>query len=173
MTGHQTAAISCGLQFARPCRNRDRNFYLARLAFEIAYTPGSLYLSQALKENGCDIGHTGADDVIADVEAGDSSDLFIFMGLHSGLFSLVGARYCASIDSLSGRSIGVDAKTSGFVLVLERMLHARGFDVDDYQLIEVVDGKAAIAHCWKEDQRDSVDGTFCEKCSGRELQPAC
>jgi ABC-type nitrate/sulfonate/bicarbonate transport system substrate-binding protein len=107
------------------------------LALEIAYTPGSLYLSQALKENGCDIGHTGADDVIADVEADDSSDLFIFMGLHSGLFSLVGARYCAFIDSLSGRSIGVDAKTSGFVLVLERMLHARGFDVDDYKLIEV------------------------------------
>ena len=107
------------------------------LALEIAYTPGSLYLSQALKENGCDIGHTGADDVIADVEAGDSSDLFIFMGLHSGLFSLVEARACASIDSLSGRSIGVDAKMSGFVLVLERMLHARGFDVDDYQLIEV------------------------------------
>ncbi|TMA56450.1 MAG: hypothetical protein E6J73_21105 [Deltaproteobacteria bacterium] len=107
------------------------------LALEIAYTPGSLYLGQVLKENGCDIGHTGADDVIADVEADDSSDLFIFMGLHSGLFSLVGARYCASIDSLSGRSIGVDAKTSGFVLVLERMLHARGFNVDDYQLIEV------------------------------------
>ena len=98
------------------------------LALEIAYTPGSLYLSQALKENRCDIGHTGADDVIADVENDDRSDLFIFMGLHSGLFSLIGARDCASIDSLSGRSIGVDAKTSGFVLVLERMLHARGFE---------------------------------------------
>ena len=35
-------------------------------------------------------------------------------------------------------------------LVLERMLHARGFDVDDYQLIEVGGWSAAIAHCWKE-----------------------
>ena len=25
----------------------------------------------------------------------------------------------------------------------------------------------------RKSQRDSVDGTFCEKCSGRELQPAC
>ena len=59
------------------------------------------------------------------------------MGLHSGLFSLVAARDCASIDSLSGSSIGVDAKTSGFVLALEAMLHARGFAGNDYQLFEV------------------------------------
>jgi ABC-type nitrate/sulfonate/bicarbonate transport system substrate-binding protein len=59
------------------------------------------------------------------------------MGLHSGLFSLIGSPDLISIDSLSGKSIGVDAKTSGFALVLERMLHARGFSRNDYQLIEV------------------------------------
>ena len=107
------------------------------LDLETAYTPGSLYISEALKEGRYDIGHTGADDIIAAVESDDAADLFIFMGLHSGLFTLVGAPDCASIDSLSGRSIGVDAKTSGFALVLERMLHARGFAEDDYQLIEV------------------------------------
>ncbi|MGH7855559.1 MAG: ABC transporter substrate-binding protein, partial [Candidatus Binatia bacterium] len=107
------------------------------LALETAYTPGSLYISQALKEGLCDIAHTGADDIIADVENDDSSDLFLFMGLHSGLFTLVGAPDCTSIDSLFGRSIGVDAKTSGFALVLERMLHAKGFTRDDYRLIEI------------------------------------
>ena len=107
------------------------------LDLETAYTPGSLYISQALKEGRYDIGHTGADDIIAAVENDDGSDLFIFMGLHSGLFTLVGAPECASTDALSGRSIGVDAKTSGFALVLERMLRARDFDREDYQLIEV------------------------------------
>ncbi|HEY7714964.1 MAG TPA: ABC transporter substrate-binding protein [Candidatus Binatia bacterium] len=107
------------------------------LALETAYTPGSLYISQALKEGQYDIGHTGADDIIAAVENDDRSDLFIFMGLHSGLFTLVGAPGCASIDGLFGRSIGVDARTSGFALVLERMLHARGFARGDYQLIEI------------------------------------
>jgi len=106
-------------------------------ALETDYTPGSLYISQTLKEGRCDIGHTGADDIIADVENDNRSDLFIFMGLHGGLFSLVGAPDCTSIDSLLSRSIGVDAKTSGFALVLERMLHARGFARDDYELIEV------------------------------------
>jgi ABC-type nitrate/sulfonate/bicarbonate transport system substrate-binding protein len=107
------------------------------LILEPAYTPGSLYITQALQEGRCDIGHTGADDVVAAVESEENSDLFLFMGLHSGLFTLVGVADCTSIDSLFGRSIGVDAKTSGFALVLERMLHARGFARDDYRLIEV------------------------------------
>jgi ABC-type nitrate/sulfonate/bicarbonate transport system substrate-binding protein len=111
------------------------------LSLEIVYTPDSLQLSQALKEGRCDIGHTGADDVIADVEN----------DLHSGLFTLVGARECASIDSLSGRSIGVDARTSGFGLVLERMLQVGGFIVAPITgWSNSVDGKAAIVHCWKE-----------------------
>jgi len=107
------------------------------LALETAYTPGSLYISRALKEGQYDIGHTGADDIIAAVENDGGSDLFIFMGLHSGLFTLAGAPDCASIDALFGRSIGVDARTSGFALVLERMLHARGFARGDYQLTEI------------------------------------
>ena len=107
------------------------------LALETFYTPGSLYISQALKAGQYDIGHTGADDIIAAVENHDGSDLFIFMGLHSGLFTLVGAPDCASIDALLGRSIGVDAGTSGFALVLQRMLHARGFARGNYQLIEI------------------------------------
>ena len=108
-----------------------------RLAVEAAYTPGSFYLNQALRAGRCDIGHTGADDIIADVENDSSSELFIFMGLHSGLFSLVGAPDCPSVKTLLHRRIGVDAKTSGFALVLERMLHGRGIGRDDYQLIEV------------------------------------
>ncbi len=107
------------------------------LSVETAYTPGSLYISQALKEGRFDIGHTGADDVIAAVETDDSSDLFLFMGLHSGLFSLVGSPDFASIDSLFGKTIGVDAKTSGFALVVENLLHSRGFSRQDYHLIEI------------------------------------
>lgn len=107
------------------------------IALETAYTPGSLYISQALNEGRYDIGHTGADDVIAAVEGDHGSDLFMFMGLHSGLFTLVGAPDCASVERLRGRAIGVDAKTSGFVLVLESMLHAGGFAGGDYQLSEI------------------------------------
>jgi hypothetical protein len=52
------------------------------LVLEVEYTTGSLYLSEQLRAGNFSLGHTGADDVIADVEGNSSSDLF-FMGLHS------------------------------------------------------------------------------------------
>jgi len=107
------------------------------LALETAYTPSASYLIQCLKEGSFQIGHTAADDVIADVGSDASSDLFIFMGLHSGLFSLVAASECNSVESLRGKSIGVDSENSGFALVLERMLFARGMARDDYRMIEI------------------------------------
>ena len=144
------------------------------LRVEMAYTPGSLYISQALEEGRFDIGHTGADDVIAAVETNDSSDLFLFMGLHSGLFSLVGSPDCASIDSLFGKSIGVDAKTSGFALVLESLLHSRGFSREDYQLIRNRWlGTPLPCVIGRKNLRDSVNRTFRGECAGGGLSPAC
>jgi hypothetical protein len=54
------------------------------LRVEMAYTPGSSYISQALEEGRFDIGHTGADDVIAAVETNGSSDLFYLWGYIAG-----------------------------------------------------------------------------------------
>jgi ABC-type nitrate/sulfonate/bicarbonate transport system substrate-binding protein len=107
------------------------------LALEVAYTPSSSYLIQGLKEGRFEIGHTAADDVIADIGSDASSDLFLFMGLHTGLFSLIAGSECSSVESLLGKPIGVDSKNSGFALVLESMLLARGLARDDYQLIEI------------------------------------
>jgi ABC-type nitrate/sulfonate/bicarbonate transport system substrate-binding protein len=107
------------------------------LALEIAYTPGSLFLSAALKDGRFDIGHTGADDVVADVEGNPRSDLFIFMGLHGGLFSLIAAPKFPSIESLYGQTIGVDAASSGFVLALQKFLRDRGFAEDGYRLSDI------------------------------------
>ncbi len=107
------------------------------LTIEPAYTPGSSYLTRVLKKGEFDIGHTSADDIIADVDSDESSDLFLFMGLHSGLFTLVGGRDVTTIGSLSGKSIGVDARASGFALVLEKMLRSKGFRKEDYRPIEI------------------------------------
>jgi ABC-type nitrate/sulfonate/bicarbonate transport system substrate-binding protein len=109
------------------------------LEIEVVYTPGSLYLSEALKAGKFQIGHTGADDVVADVEnqTDGGSDLFLFMGLHSGLLSLVGAPEIRNVEALRGRALAVDARTSGFVFVLEKLLQSKGFGPKDYHLVEV------------------------------------
>jgi ABC-type nitrate/sulfonate/bicarbonate transport system substrate-binding protein len=125
------------------------------LDIEVAYTPGSLYLCEALRKEEFEIGHTGADDIVADVEdfGGAPSGLFIFMGLHSGLVSIVGAPDMKTVESLRGKQLAVDARASGFVFILEKLLRSKGFGPDDYKFVEVggvdkryhalVDGKVA------------------------------
>lgn len=109
------------------------------LEIEFAYTPGSLYLAEAVRNGEFQIGHTSADDVIADVEAygGGPGGLFLFMGLHSGLLSLVGAPGRNTVESLRGQALAVDARASGFVFILEKLLRSNGFTAADYDLVEV------------------------------------
>jgi ABC-type nitrate/sulfonate/bicarbonate transport system substrate-binding protein len=109
------------------------------LEVEMTYTPGSLYTSEALRKGEFEIGHTGADDIVADVEdfGGGPSGLFIFMGLHSGLLSIVGAPGMTTVESLRGKELAVDARASGFVFILEKFLRTKGFGPDDYRFVEV------------------------------------
>ena len=109
------------------------------LEIDITYTPGSLYISDALRKGEFEIGHTGADDIVADVEdfGGGPSSLFIFMGLHSGLLSIVGAPGMTTVESLRGKELAVDARASGFVFILEKLLRSNGFGPDDYKFVEI------------------------------------
>lgn len=109
------------------------------LGIDITYTPGSLYISDALRKGDFEIGHTGADDIVADVEdfGGGPSSLFILMGLHSGLLSIVGAPGMTTVESLRGKELAVDARASGFVFILEKLLRLNGFGPDDYKFVEI------------------------------------
>ncbi len=112
------------------------------LQVEVSYTPGSQYLIETLKTGQFQIGHAAADDVVAEVEnqkgtSGEGSDLFLFMGLHGGLLNLVGSPEIRDVKSLRGKALAVDARTSGFVFVLEKMLLSKGFGPKDYNLVEV------------------------------------
>jgi ABC-type nitrate/sulfonate/bicarbonate transport system substrate-binding protein len=117
----------------------QRIFERHGLEIDITYTPGSLYLSDALRKGEFEIGHTGADDIVADVEefGGGPSGLFIFMGLHSGLVSIVGGPGMMTIESLRGKQLAVDSRASGFVFILEKLLRSKGFGCGDYKLVEV------------------------------------
>ncbi len=112
-------------------------FAAAGLAVEAEYTPGSAFLMEAVRTGRCTIGHAAVDDVVCDVENQPGSDLFAFMGLHSGLLSLVGAPGCPTMESLRGKPLAVDARDSGFVFILEKALRDHGFGPDDCDLVEV------------------------------------
>jgi ABC-type nitrate/sulfonate/bicarbonate transport system substrate-binding protein len=112
------------------------------LEVEVAFTPGSDYLIEALESGQFQIAHPAADDVVAAVERQPNirdreTDLFLFMGLHSGLMSLIAAPEFPDVQSLRGRLLGVDSRVTGFVFLLEKFLRSRGFSSDEYNLVEV------------------------------------
>ena len=112
------------------------------LEVEVAYTPGSDYLIEALRTGKCDIAHPAADDVVAAVENESHKnnteiDLFLFMGLHSGLLSLIAAPEYSNTESLRGKLLGVDSRRTGFVFLLEKFLRSKGFGPEDYSLVEI------------------------------------
>jgi ABC-type nitrate/sulfonate/bicarbonate transport system substrate-binding protein len=112
------------------------------LEVEVAYTPGSDYLIEALQTGKCEIAHPAADDLVAAVESKSHEnnpevDLFLFMGLHSGLLSLIAAPEYPDVESLRGKLLGVDSRRTGFVLLLEKFLRSKGFGLADYRLVEI------------------------------------
>jgi ABC-type nitrate/sulfonate/bicarbonate transport system substrate-binding protein len=112
------------------------------LEVEVAYTPGSDYLIEALQTGKCEVAHPAADDLVAAVESEphkhDSEiDLFLFMGLHSGLLSLIAAPEYPDVESLRGKLLGVDSRRTGFVFLLEKFLRSEGFGLADYSLVEI------------------------------------
>jgi ABC-type nitrate/sulfonate/bicarbonate transport system substrate-binding protein len=112
------------------------------LEIDITYTPGSDYLIEALQAGEFEIGHPAADDVVAAAERqgkekGKYGELFLFMGLHSGLLSLISAPEYPDVDSLRGQLLGVDSRHSGFVFLLEKFLRRKGFHPSDYTLAEI------------------------------------
>ncbi|HEU4342734.1 MAG TPA: ABC transporter substrate-binding protein [Candidatus Binatia bacterium] len=122
---------------------RDHGIFAKHgLEVEVAYTPGSDYMIEALEAGQFEIAHPAADDVVAAVErrsdASDrETDLFIFMGLHSGLMSLIAAPEFPDVPSLRGHLLGVDSRVTGFVFLLERFLRSNGFAPGEYRLVEV------------------------------------
>jgi ABC-type nitrate/sulfonate/bicarbonate transport system substrate-binding protein len=107
------------------------------LELEAAYTPGSDFLIAGLEHGKFEIGHPAADDVVAAVEGKADCDLFLFMGLHSGLLSLVAGPGYWDVQTLRGQTLGVDSRNTGFVFLLEKFLRFRGFAPQDYRLVEI------------------------------------
>jgi ABC-type nitrate/sulfonate/bicarbonate transport system substrate-binding protein len=151
------------------------------LEVEVAYTPGSDFLIAALEVGNFEVGHTAADDVVAAVEGKAGCDLFLFMGLHSGLLSLVaGPAYCG-VESLRGQTMGVDSRSTGFVLMLEKFLRSRGFSPQDYRLLEIggwefryralIEKKIAATLLTSPYTEDAVDSGCHLLARDREMQP--
>jgi len=95
-------------------------------------TPSSAFQLQGLAEGRFDIAMTAIDNVVAYQEGQgeaaipDHPDLFAFMGADNGFLSLVGGRGAKSVAELKGRTLSVDAMTTGYAFVLRELLAKHG-----------------------------------------------
>jgi len=105
-------------------------------------TPNSVAQMIGLAEGKFDIAMTAVDNIVAYVEGqgqapiGPQPEFFAFMGSDSGFLSLVAAPEIKSFSDLRGRTLSVDARSTGYALVLFEMLFRNGLSPEDYRIEE-------------------------------------
>lgn len=105
-------------------------FTKAGLDVELVQTRSSDELMGGLLDGGFQIVHAAPDNYIAWRDR-TGAEILAWIGGTSGPVSLVARPEMAGIKDLRGRSIGVDAPTSGFVSVLRKLLRTAGLSPDD------------------------------------------
>lgn len=110
------------------------------LSLEISFTRGSVQQIEETVAGKHDIAMTGMDNIVAYQEGqGEAKldrdpDLFAFMGSDNAFLHLVVQKDIHSYADLKGKTLSVDALTTGFAFVLRRMLATGGLSENDYTL---------------------------------------
>lgn len=106
-------------------------------------TRGSKMQMRAMMANKYHIASTAFDNIVAYTEGKgavkyDNYDMVAFLGIHSGMNSIVAAPEIKKWADLKGKTASVDALTSGYATVLYQILKGKGLERGrDYKVISV------------------------------------
>jgi ABC-type nitrate/sulfonate/bicarbonate transport system substrate-binding protein len=104
-------------------------------------TPNSVAQMTGLSRDEFQIAMTAVDNIVAYVEGqgeapiGAQPEFFAFMGSDSGFLSLVAQQEVKNFRDLEGKTLSVDARTTGYAFVLFEMLRRNGFADGDYNIV--------------------------------------
>jgi ABC-type nitrate/sulfonate/bicarbonate transport system substrate-binding protein len=109
----------------------------------LSFTPSSTAAVTGMFDDKFDIAALAIDNVIAyqegqgegEVKLPDHPDLFAFLAVDDGLLSLVGAPAIQRIADLKGKTLSVDAMTTGFAFVLRELLVRAGLSESDVHIV--------------------------------------
>jgi len=123
---------------------QDKGFFAEQsIAIEMQGTPNSVTQMTDFSEGKFEIAMTAVDNIVAYVEGqgeapiGAQSDFMAVMGSDSGFLSLVASPSITQIEDLAGKTLSVDAMTTGYAFVLYEIMRRRGLDKDkgDYRIV--------------------------------------
>jgi ABC-type nitrate/sulfonate/bicarbonate transport system substrate-binding protein len=122
----------------------DRGLFARHgLDVTIQGTPNSVAQMTDFAEGRFEIAMTAVDNIVAYVEGqgeapiGAQPEFFAFMGSDSGFLSLVSRPEIKQISDFSGRTLSVDALTTGYAFVLLEILRRNGLERGDYDVRRV------------------------------------
>ncbi len=138
--------------------------YFAKGGIEVKLTPtpNSVFQLTNLIDGKFDIAITAIDNVIAYMEGQGEAptqtkpDLTVFMGGDNGFLSLVTVPDVKSYADLKGRTVSVDALTTGYAFVLLDMLKRNGLKQGDYK----IEKAGGVLERWEAIKEKKQDGTM-------------
>jgi len=110
------------------------------IAVKLSFTPNSVEQIRNLMSGKYDLGTTAYDNVVAyqegqgETELPTQPDLFAFMGGYSGSLRFVTQPDIKTYAALKGKTVGVDAATTGFAFILYKLAAMNGLSTSDYKV---------------------------------------
>src|SRR6266851_6739430 len=120
---------------------RQGFFEAQGLAVQLSYTPTSVFLVTAVLEGRADIAFAGFDNVVAyqegqgEAKIPDNPDLFAFLGGNGGFLAIVAAPAIKRFEDLKGKTLSVDAMTTGFAFVARELVASNALAETDVNFV--------------------------------------
>lgn len=120
---------------------RQGFFEAQGVSVQLSYTPTSAFLITSLFDGKVDIALAVMDNVVAyqegqgEAKIPENPDLFAFLGSDSGFASVVAAPAVKNFSDLKGRTVSVDAMTTGFAFVVRELLARNGIAETDVSFV--------------------------------------
>jgi ABC-type nitrate/sulfonate/bicarbonate transport system substrate-binding protein len=120
---------------------RQGFFEAQGLAVQLSYTPTSVFLVTTVLEGRADIAFAGFDNVVAyqegqgEAKIPDNPDLFAFIGGDGGFLAIVAAPAVKRFEDLKGKTLSVDAMTTGFAFVARELVASNALAETDVNFV--------------------------------------
>lgn len=120
---------------------RNGFFEAQGVRVDLDYTPNSGFLVKSVLDGNADLAFAAIDNVIAyqegqgEASIPDNPDLFAFMGGDGGFISIVASPAVKGVTDLKGRTVSVDAMTTGFAFVVRELVARSGLAESDVSFV--------------------------------------